>query len=388
MTDLLAAVRRLCADLDAPLVDQHFRALPAGYFERHNPTEVARHIRLLSRISSARPLLVAVDALANAACDVCVAGFNRPGLVACVTAALAADGFDLVDLHLATYAADAVPDQAPGVPFVVQLRVSGLSGETLADAQQASLQARLGSAWWHLDAGHFLDAQRAAAEHAPERLAITPGGRLSTMRGESGLPTLLGGEFRLGERIGQGGMSDVYLATQVSLDRAVAVKVSRPQAVPDPAGLDRFTREAMLLARLTCPHIVPVLAAGTVPTATGVIAWLALEYMPGGDIATRLRSSQPPSTATAVRWLQHTLEGLLYAHRHHVLHRDLKPHNLLLTDSGDVKLADFGLFLPLHRDGAERERCDRPRAARRCTWPRNSGCVANWTNARTSSPSG
>jgi serine/threonine-protein kinase len=138
----------------------------------------------------------------------------------------------------------------------------------------------------------------------------------------------------------------------LSLDRAVAVKLSRPQPQPDAAGLDRFNREAMLLGRFNSPHVVSVLAAGTVPAAGGVVAWLALEYMPGGDLAAWLRMHGPPPVETGVRWLRQALEGLRYAHRHAVLHRDLKPHNLLLTDGGDVKLGDFGLFSPLRADPA------------------------------------
>jgi serine/threonine-protein kinase len=146
------------------------------------------------------------------------------------------------------------------------------------------------------------------------------------------------------DKIATGGMAQVYLAHQVSLDRTVAVKVSTVEPETDSSMAGRFARESAVLARFVCPHIVPVLAAGTADAPGGkTIQWLAMEYLQGGDLAKKLKSDGPPNIGHAVRWFRQTLEGLAYAHRQGVIHRDLKPHNLLLTSEGDVKVADFGL---------------------------------------------
>jgi serine/threonine protein kinase len=87
-----------------------------------------------------------------------------------------------------------------------------------------------------------------------------------------------------------------------------------------------------------------VLAAGTSDAPGGKsVHWLAMEFMEGGDLAKRLKHDGPVAMDRGVRWLRHTLEGLAYAHRQGVIHRDLKPHNLLLTGDDDVKVGDFGL---------------------------------------------
>jgi serine/threonine-protein kinase len=89
---------------------------------------------------------------------------------------------------------------------------------------------------------------------------------------------------------------------------------------------------------------VQVLAAGTVPWPGGILAWMAMEYMAGGDLAHWLSKRSLPSVELATRWFRQALEGLLYAHRRGVVHRDLKPHNLLLNAEESLKISDFGLL--------------------------------------------
>src|SRR5262249_12146008 len=108
--------------------------------------------------------------------------------------------------------------------------------------------------------------------------------------------------------------------------------------------LPRFEKETLVLASFTSPYIVPVLASGTVATAADtVLRWLAMEYLPGGDLALWIKQKGPPPIPLGIRWLEQALQGLVYAHEHSVVHRDLKPHNLLLTAGQDVKISDFGL---------------------------------------------
>ncbi len=166
---------------------------------------------------------------------------------------------------------------------------------------------------------------------------------------------MLGGDFRLERKLMAGGMSEVHLATQLSLNRTVAVKLIRHEGQADDATLARFSREATVLGQFNSPYIVPVLAAGTMPEhCGGVVGWMAMEYLAGGDLAQWLVKHGLPAVELATRWFRQSLEGLHYAHRRNVLHRDIKPHNLLLTAEADVKLSDFGLLKRIQRAASSR----------------------------------
>jgi serine/threonine-protein kinase len=149
-------------------------------------------------------------------------------------------------------------------------------------------------------------------------------------------------------------MSEVWQAGQLSLARTVAVKLVRHEGSADDDMLNRFAREGIVLGQFSCPHIVQVLAAGTLPRADGIVAWMAMEHMAGGDLIQWGRRNGLPPVERATRWLRQALEGLQYAHRRGVLHRDLKPHNLLLTDEGDLKISDFGLLKEVVRLAPDR----------------------------------
>jgi hypothetical protein len=358
MLNPLDLIHSLCPQVDPILVERHLRRMPAGYFERYSAADIARHIRLLTGVGDGQPAAVEVRPLGVQVHEIVVACANLSGAVACITTALAADRFDLEDVQIASYDDASDTSTEPGLS-VIHLRVSGpADGHAAADLADA-LRARLAPAFAFLARGQFLEAQAAAAAPRPAPDAAPepePDDTPAALRATGGL--LLAGDYRLERRLAYGGMSEIFLATQLSLDRTVAVKIAREESSPDSALAARFAREAVVLAQFTCPYIVPVLAAGTVPSGAGVLGWIAMEYEAGGDLARWLDQQGPPALELGLRWFRQSLEALRYAHRNAVLHRDLKPHNLLLTAEGNVKVGDFGLFKRVRADDP-----DRPAAA-------------------------
>jgi len=146
------------------------------------------------------------------------------------------------------------------------------------------------------------------------------------------------GEFRLEEKIGQGGICEVYRAYQPSLDRRVAVKILRPHHLNDPELRRRFVREAKILARLSHPNIIHVIDAG----AEGDWAWYAMDYIEGIDFKAILQENSSTLSEKLDIIIQ-TLKGLEYAHNNAVVHRDLKPANIMVDKGGNAHLADFGI---------------------------------------------
>lgn len=353
MLNLLDTIRSQCGDLDPALVERHFRRLPPAYFERYAVADIARHLRLLARLGQAHAVEVEVRPLTSQTFEVDVVGEDRSGTVACITAALAADGFDLEDLHVVSYL-DPGPDAAPEpCYFVIVLWISGnLGGRSIAEVTEA-LRQRLRTAFTYLAQGNFPEAQAAAADTIG-RADPTRSGRhqaVTLPAGREGL--ILGGDFRLERKLTSGGMGEVHLATQCSLNRTVAVKLVHHEGGADDDLLARIAREAVVLGQFSCPYIVQVLAAGTVPGQdSSIVGWMAMEYMAGGDLAHWIGQYGVPPVEVSTRWFRQALEGLQYAHRRSVLHRDLKPHNLLLTAEGNVKVSDFGLLKLVQRTSA------------------------------------
>jgi len=202
----------------------------------------------------------------------------------------------------------------------------------------------LSLAFKHLAEGDFLGAQLAASDSHALGKSRSRGSHVpaSPWVVKEGLSL---GDFRLEKKLATGGMSEVYLASQISLRRKAAVKVVSFEASASKDLESRFAKEGMVLGSFNSPYIVPVYASGTAPAANGsVLRWLAMEYLPNGDLATWIRRQGPPSISLGVRWLLQSLQGLHYAHQHAIVHRDLKPHNLLLTADLDIKISDFGLL--------------------------------------------
>ena len=155
------------------------------------------------------------------------------------------------------------------------------------------------------------------------------------------MPDLSGrilGEYELLEAIGRGGMAAVYRARHAPTGRIVAVKILSPQAAENESFLLRFRREARVVYRLQHPHIVPVEAFGEV----GDYAFLVMPYLRVGSLADRLAQG-PLTPQEGGRILSQVCSALDYAHQQGVVHRDVKPSNILLDEAGNALLADFGL---------------------------------------------
>jgi serine/threonine-protein kinase len=153
--------------------------------------------------------------------------------------------------------------------------------------------------------------------------------------------TEIGGRYRLEGRLGFGGMSTVHRAFDQRLERQVAVKLLAEHLADDPTFVSRFKREAQAAARLVHPNIVQVFDSGQ-DELTGQY-FIVMEYIEGSSCAEILRDDGWVEVDDAIAIIEQACEGLHYAHRHGVVHRDVKPGNLLRAREGEVKLADFGI---------------------------------------------
>ncbi|NLE79062.1 MAG: Stk1 family PASTA domain-containing Ser/Thr kinase [Rhodococcus sp.] len=162
---------------------------------------------------------------------------------------------------------------------------------------------------------------------------------LRTAGGHSLIGELLERRYRVDATIARGGMSTVYRGLDTRLDRPVAIKVMDPQFATDPAFVARFEMEARSVARLKHPSLVAVYDQGH----DGDHAFLVMELVEGGTLRELLRERgpMPPHAVAAVAGP--VLDALAVAHRAGLVHRDVKPENILISDSGEVKIADFGL---------------------------------------------
>jgi serine/threonine-protein kinase len=147
------------------------------------------------------------------------------------------------------------------------------------------------------------------------------------------------GDFRLVAQLGAGAMGTVYRARQISTPRDAAVKVLSRELARRPDFVQRFQREARLMSRLDHPHIVRCYAVGE----SHGFHYLALEYVGGGSVASWLERLGRFDLADALSVVLGCAQGLQYAHEHNLVHRDVKPDNLLFSDEGVVKVADLGL---------------------------------------------
>jgi serine/threonine-protein kinase len=161
------------------------------------------------------------------------------------------------------------------------------------------------------------------------------------------LGTTLGGRYTLDARIGSGGMSTVYRAVDETLQRAVAVKLLNREVAGDEDQLARFRREARAVAQLSHPNVVGVIDAGEDDGRP----YIVFEYVDGETLKDRIRRGGQLPTAEAVAYAIEIARALGAAHTQHIVHRDVKPQNVLIDPEGTAKVTDFGIARTLEEDG-------------------------------------
>lgn len=145
--------------------------------------------------------------------------------------------------------------------------------------------------------------------------------------------------YRLKEKLGSGGMAEVYLADDLLLNREVAVKVLHAQFAADPAFIQRFRQEAQSAANLNHPNIVNIYDWGN----EGELYYIVMEYVEGRDLKEILRTEGRLLPERAAEIAAEVCAALQFAHRSNLVHRDIKPHNIFITNIGQVKVMDFGI---------------------------------------------
>ena len=161
------------------------------------------------------------------------------------------------------------------------------------------------------------------------------------------LGTTLSGRYRLDARIGAGGMSTVYRATDETLQRQVAIKLMHREISTDSDQLERFRREARAVAQLSHPHIVGVIDYGEDDNRP----YIVFEYVEGETLKERIRRCGRLPIPEAVAYAIEIARALGTAHARHIVHRDVKPQNVLIDDEGQAKVTDFGIARTLDEEG-------------------------------------
>ncbi|MBI0021803.1 MULTISPECIES: Stk1 family PASTA domain-containing Ser/Thr kinase [Lactobacillus] len=157
---------------------------------------------------------------------------------------------------------------------------------------------------------------------------------------------LLGDRYRIIDTLGEGGMANVYLAEDIILQRKVAVKILRLDLQKEPQTVARFQREALATSELSHPNIVMVLDVGT----DQGLPYMVMEYVDGPDLKDYIIQNSPLNLHDVIRIMDQILSAMTLAHKHNVIHRDLKPQNILMDKHGNIKIADFGIAVALNQN--------------------------------------
>ncbi|ONI72788.1 serine/threonine protein kinase [Actinosynnema sp. ALI-1.44] len=161
-------------------------------------------------------------------------------------------------------------------------------------------------------------------------------------------PRLLSNRYELGETLGYGGMSEVHKGRDVRLGRDVAVKVLRADLARDPQFQERFRREAQNAAALNHPAIVAVYDTGETRTEYGPLPYIVMEYVDGRTLRDIVKTEGPLPGQRAMEIMADVCAALDFSHRHGIIHRDVKPANVMITKTGAVKVMDFGIARAVH----------------------------------------
>jgi len=170
---------------------------------------------------------------------------------------------------------------------------------------------------------------------------------MNTRPSSSMIGTVLSGRYRLEAKLGSGGMSTVYLAKDETLDRPVAVKVMHREMSEQEDQLQRFRQEARAVAKLTHPNVVSVIDAGE----DGGHPYIVFEYVKGETLKQRIARVGALDPQEAIAYAIEVGRGLGIAHARNMVHRDIKPQNVLIDEEGRAKLTDFGISRQLEQDG-------------------------------------
>ena len=169
---------------------------------------------------------------------------------------------------------------------------------------------------------------------SPPRRVVRPPNRSGRR-----VPQTLAGRYEIDRRVGVGGMADVYLAEDTRMGRKVALKILHPQYAGDESFVERFRREALSAAKLQHPNIVQIYDSGR----QGDFNFIVMEYVEGKSLKDHLAQEGPLEISDAGRIAREVLTALAYAHRAGLVHRDIKPGNILLSEDGKVQVTDFGI---------------------------------------------
>ncbi|MFC4005195.1 Stk1 family PASTA domain-containing Ser/Thr kinase [Prauserella oleivorans] len=161
-------------------------------------------------------------------------------------------------------------------------------------------------------------------------------------------PRMLSNRYELGDTLGYGGMSEVHHGHDVRLGREVAVKILRADLARDPQFQERFRREAQNAAALNHPAIVAVYDTGEADTEYGPLPYIVMEYVEGRTLRDIVKTEGPMSQKRAMEVMADVCAALDFSHRHGIVHRDVKPANVMITRNGAVKVMDFGIARAVH----------------------------------------